>query len=341
MVASRFIYFTAPKLIKNANGSKQLHPYCPKWMKDKFNKELYSREHYESICDPTHKVKCVLTGKINNITVFDFDSQEIYWDTMARFPHLKGCYTVKTSKGFHIYTKYNPCYKTTTNKEALIDVRNDAALAYGVGTKTEFGTEYLLFYDGLLDIEAPQELYDLAVTKSNKAKSNDVNSIKMELQESNHSQSFEERIVELIDVQFLENRDSWSKIMWALRNEGFVSEFAKRISKKAPNYTEEGFDNVWDYHGKSSLTMGTLKHYARLSNESKYLRLHAQRDSKMHIICNDYTIALKFDELMGDDLVSKLHPLFVFPQKVARRPEVRAIEARVYEEDGGLLLERY
>ena len=66
-----------------------------------------------------------------------------YWDIMARFPHLKGCYTVKTSKGFHIYTKYNPRYKTTTNKEALIDVRS-ARIAF-----KEIADEYDVFMNEL------------------------------------------------------------------------------------------------------------------------------------------------------------------------------------------------
>ena len=92
----------------------------------------------------THKVKCVLTGKINNIKVFDFDEpNNEYHGFIGKYPDFKDAFTIKTSKGFHVYTKYNPDFITTTNTKLGIDVRNDDAIVFGAGTKTEFGTSYL------------------------------------------------------------------------------------------------------------------------------------------------------------------------------------------------------
>ena len=80
----------------------------------------------------------VLTGKFSNITGIDFDIKEEYEKIVAEYPILKNYYTVETNKGYHIYSKYNPKVKTTTN--ALnsydgVDIRNDDAILYAPPTK--------------------------------------------------------------------------------------------------------------------------------------------------------------------------------------------------------------
>ena len=125
--SKNFVHFTCAKLIKNSAGQKEVKHFPKGGWKGK------SIEDYSNMCKETDKVMCVLTGKINGITVFDFDTEQGYYETVGKYPYLNKCFTVKTSKGFHIYTKYNPSYKTTTNTKIEIDVRNDDALAPRLG----------------------------------------------------------------------------------------------------------------------------------------------------------------------------------------------------------------
>ena len=87
------------------------------------------------------QVKCILTGKINNITVFGFGDKNGYYKFIEKYPEFQAALAVKTSKGFHVYSKYNPTYETTTGKHK-IDIRNDQAIVFGPGSKTELGTSY-------------------------------------------------------------------------------------------------------------------------------------------------------------------------------------------------------
>lgn len=84
-------------------------------------------------------------------------------------------------------------------------------------------------------------------------------------------------IIELISLDFLQNYESWSRIIWACKNCGINEEFARNISKKASNYSDDGFDNVWT-STYTSLTEGTIRHYARLSNEVEYKKLSISID---------------------------------------------------------------
>lgn len=78
-----------------------------------------------------------------------------------------------------------------------------------------------------------------------------------------------EKIVDLIDLRYCREFDSWHRIVCALHNSGFTEEFAKAWSMQVPNYDDQGFYQWWgrDY---SSITEGTLRYYARLSNEQGY-----------------------------------------------------------------------
>lgn len=60
----------------------------------------------------------IVTGEISGITVVDIDKEDI----PAGFSPT---WTVKTSKGHHLYYQYDPEVKTGTNSELQIDIRSD------------------------------------------------------------------------------------------------------------------------------------------------------------------------------------------------------------------------
>jgi len=288
-MTEKLIYFTCEKLILK-DGKKVPIGMPPKW--NEINKD-----NYETFVITNHKVKCILTGKINNISVFDFDTNEIYFETIKQFPQLKECYTIKTNKGFHVYTKYNPKYKTTTNTNKKIDVKNDGGMVFGNGTKTEYNTEYTIHYHGSLNIEAPQELYDFVKPKTIKKK------FKIQIQETCKNEEENHIVIENnlgndllnnIDLDYWINRNDWIKLVWAMRKLEYDYETIKYFSKKAHNYTDEGLEKVYNsYTTKKECGLGTIKYYSRISNKPNYINIMTTYSSYIDGD-DDYAIAKQF-----------------------------------------------
>ena len=76
----------------------------------------------------------IATGKINGLTVIDFDSKDN--ELMAQLCELAPTYGVSTKKGFHLYYKYNDYFKQGTDRfKGGVDVRNDGGLVFAPPTK--------------------------------------------------------------------------------------------------------------------------------------------------------------------------------------------------------------
>ena len=66
-------YFTAKKITLKSNGDKNVEGLPKAWNK---LTEKNIKNHIK--IGEGHKVKCIRTGKLNNITVIDFDSRTAY-----------------------------------------------------------------------------------------------------------------------------------------------------------------------------------------------------------------------------------------------------------------------
>jgi hypothetical protein len=75
----------------------------------------------------------IITGKLNNITVLDFDSKDVYNEACYLVPDLDTYYTVKTRQGFHVYFNYDEDI-LNTQKIAKIDVQTKGDLIIGEET---------------------------------------------------------------------------------------------------------------------------------------------------------------------------------------------------------------
>lgn len=82
-----------------------------------------------------HATIGILTGKINNLTVIDFDSKNN--DLMLELYEIAPTYTVETYNGFHLYYQYrsDPILVEGTDRFGEgVDVRNDGGLIYAPPT---------------------------------------------------------------------------------------------------------------------------------------------------------------------------------------------------------------
>tara|TARA_R110000822_G_scaffold48935_1_gene128571 strand:- start:4558 stop:7026 length:2469 start_codon:yes stop_codon:yes gene_type:complete len=322
-----FVKFSVPRLERDAKGKKEMKPYEPRWKNENpedpnGKKVMKSKEEYAKMYNPAHKVKCILTGKINNITVFDFDKEGTYEDCIEKHPELKQAYTVKTSKGFHIYCKYNPDYKTTQNAACGIDIRNDDALAFGNGTKTEFNTSYVLLdNEKRLDLEMPKSFYEMItpppVTKPKKTKKKLVMKTTDESKED--APTFAKKVLQIIKPDIIDEMNNFRRIVWAMKNEGFSLADVEKVAKKSQHYDKETFatwfasTKLWDSKtNKNSCKIGTLIHFAKLSDEKKFYDTYVQHNSSSELNKSDIALAQIYLDILGDNLFYQDKKIYIY-----------------------------
>lgn len=89
--------------------------------------------NFSNFLNNGHHAFALITGKLSNITVFDFDDINEYNKLLNIYPNLSNYRTIKTNKGVHIYFNYNSLVKTTTDalkSYSKVDVRNDDAIVF-------------------------------------------------------------------------------------------------------------------------------------------------------------------------------------------------------------------
>ena len=300
---NNFIKFTCPDLDRNWNANKDNGIggwdkvfKLPKWKDDKSH--LFTKDVYDFMCNDKHKVNCVLTGQISNITVFDFDIADEYYKCIEKYPQLKNSYTIKTSKGFHIYCKYNSDYKTTANKLIGIDIRNDSAFVFGEETKTEFNTSYDYYCGNTIDIEMPFDFYKYIVPNENfKSKPNK----KEDMCKPIHSSIIDEiqpddeillKYCECINISDIDNYDTWVKLLWSLQGHKDV---ARKLSRMGNNYQQESFEKVFHDYKDRGLTIKTFYEFAKKGNRDKYFEILSGDPNKPEVVEK-----IDVDELYND-----------------------------------------
>ena len=87
-----------------------------------------------------HKDHClgIITSKMSNLTVIDFDDPAAYDQMVLDFPEFKHYKTIKTSKGYHVYCLYDESIKTTTNAMIVydkVDIKNDGGMVFAPPTR--------------------------------------------------------------------------------------------------------------------------------------------------------------------------------------------------------------
>lgn len=276
----------------------------------------------ESKIKKDDKVFCVLTGKKSNVTVLDFDNYEDY-DRVVNdgiFENNNLYPTVKTRRGYHVYFTYDPDIKQPDKDKLNVDVLNDNKRAYWVGT------EYKIPYISYGDEECPEQIFTYEWEFLQELKpmpdklKNYVNSlnnkkeIKTEPKTTTKTNNKTLQYCELIDEEFLNNRDDWLKIVFAMKRENIDEIDALRISNKATDcvpLTDEAWSNIWDKEDgrDEGCNIGTIKYYAKLSDEFEYHKLELQNMKHYDILkktinqATEYKLADLYYNICPDRIV--------------------------------------
>ena len=132
------IKFSLPSLYLDENGKKRTVKDYKGWSR-----------LTQSDVKSGHEVLCVLTGKLNGITVIDFDDHESYdkaWRDLKLFT-INDHPTVITKRGFHVYFKYTDRVRQPEKDTLNVDVLNDGKRAYfpvGRGMLEQMATSSLM-----------------------------------------------------------------------------------------------------------------------------------------------------------------------------------------------------
>ena len=120
-------------------------------------------------------------------------------------------------------------------------------------------------------------------------------------------------IIELIDIQYLDDYDTWKRIVWAMKNEGYTEKEAQSISKKSQKYDDDGFSKVWD-KAPSNITVsqGTLNYYAKLSNEKKYYEIINKNKIDWDMVVTERGICEMFLMSYKDDYVYQDEQMYIY-----------------------------
>lgn len=304
------IYFTASGLRYNSKGKKEFTNYCPRWK----NKTI---EEYLLMQKTNHNVKCILTGKMNDITVYDFDSVDVYWKTLKEHPELEEAYTVKTPKGFHIYFKYDKDILTTTNEELLIDIRNDDAIIFGAGTTIDDSDDkYVIHHNGRLDMEVPKDLALLFKSPIKKLSTRTDHKID-DFERDDVNSELLRQILENINLDaHCTGYNQWLKFIWAIRysvrddSEGLI--IADKYSQKIKDYTNLEDIKKYYYDAKvKKIGFEYLKSLSKLSNNEKHSQIMGDSCMEYKIEEDDYYLAKIAIDLLKD-IIIKNHGNFYY-----------------------------
>ena len=111
-------------------------------------------------------------------------------------------------------------------------------------------------------------------------------------------------IIDLISTEYLENRDSWYRIILALYAETGDVDICDVVSQKASNYeSREDVEKTLRSFKKLNCSWGTIEYYARISNPKAYADIKSGFFTLECDTITDHDIALKFIEILGDSIV--------------------------------------
>lgn len=305
---------TIPKMYLDANGKKCTGGDMKGWTK-----------LTESKINPKHEVYFLLTGRISNIIVVDFDDIEEYNELLKNgyFPNPEDYTIIKTRKGVHLYFKYTDKLLQPDKEKLNVDIQGDRKRVYLPPTtyklaNGEYFTYEWLYINNIKPIPDLLLNYINSLSKNkNNPSSSPCNDNVISLNNNNINNNNNEMVkglCDIIDVKYINHREDWLKLVFAMKRIGLEKLYVYNWSLKATDcriLIQEDWDNTWNSEDArdSGVGIGTIKYYAKLSNPEEYRLLTDQNiDETYNKLINnpnytEYDIALFFDVVEGKNVV--------------------------------------
>lgn len=112
----------------------------------------------------------------------------------------------------------------------------------------------------------------------------------------------------IIDLEYLDDYDTWCKIVWSLSNDKKNNNYsiAKAVSERSDKYEEDAFNRLWD-NSRTGNSIGTYYFYAMQSDMEKYSYIRAK-------YWKDYT-SLSDDDSLANFYIESHRPDHIYSRK--------------------------
>ena len=135
------------------------------------------------------------------------------------------------------------------------------------------------------------------------------------------------KILNIIDISYINDYSVWRNIVWAIKNEGYSYEMAVCFSEKSEKYDKDVLTKLWnDCPLYCELNMGTIKHFSKLSDETAYTNIIHDKLLAFEELFDDRSdkcFAELGYELIQDDIVyTKYNALYVYINNFWKRSDV-------------------
>jgi len=121
-----------------------------------------------------------------------------------------------------------------------------------------------------------------------------------------------EQVVNNISLKFIEKYDSWTRLVWGLKNGNNNNyELAKKMSMRSSKFDLDFFNKLWENSRSAGCSIGTVNYYSRKSNEKNYFKIKAQ-GVEIRFLESDATLANIYLDNSSLDHVFKNNVLYTY-----------------------------
>ena len=267
----------------------------------------------KSAINPFHNGRGILTGKINNLTVFDFDNMDSFDKFWADHPKLNmyQYYMVQSRRGWHMYFQYDETCKTGTNvsdKYADIDIRNDGGFITAPPTEYKLldGSTFKYEYTGGKILPVPTEFKECLKSFKKETKKE----TQRKPPQTTDNRSLLAHVLPILESK-ADSYQDWVNVGIALKHtdESFIDLFHE-FSKLCPQkYDESACDKAWNgiNDNANGLKLGSIIYWAKQVDPIKTAEiLKSFGYTDMSLWASPFTtglIADYFKELHGDKFI--------------------------------------
>jgi len=311
------------KFIIHSFHSIKLELVNGEWKKKPKGLSVGWQNFNESCIKKNDKCFGLITGKKSDVLVLDFDTYPLFDEYIMKFPELNKAPRVATRKGFHLYFSWKDIYTELPSSLGKLDIQGNGKQVFYAGTEyqLETGDKFCYKWDNEVEemFELPNEVFNHLKKKSKPKKKK--TSEKNFVIECNNS--LWKDIIENISIKDLNEYPSWFQIVCGIYAIGrdasdfdHYKEVARSLSMKSEKYdkTHEQFEKLWDSCDKYSHHAGSVRHYSREGNETKYLDIckkHTGKETQYY--CFDEKLLCDyFLESFGDNLICNFNKIYIY-----------------------------
>ena len=271
------------------------------------------------VVEGVEKNQTFLTGKVNNLTVLDFDLKSSYTAFTEKYEFLHDTLTVKTRKGFHVYLQYTPELASGTDKMTnykSIDIINDNKLIFAPNTFYIDEHKQKVVYKVCKNLEIKRLCGEEVRMIVSEMKGNS----SMNTMQNTHSLAVNgdeiEQIADLVSLEYIDSYDDYIRIVWAFSTEGLY-DLSVKVCKKSAKFDLDHHDKIYSSN-KSLLGVGTIYRYAKLSNKSAFLKIMNRNKPDDDITLDDefdetdYKLASKYLEIKDNNILMHQEDIYIY-----------------------------